>query len=166
MTKLLASMVKRKPVLISLGLLALAAMTVALMPRAQADEREARNGDFHVTKECSAYTGAAGSYCTITFSNLPEIKVGSKVFYDQAAVDPATPEGGSVGLDSNVVLSVGTGDWAVGRCTLDPNYRGLCTFLDGTGLLSGFHARVAVSPTGGPNFVWDGTYSFTLERRR
>jgi hypothetical protein len=65
-------------------------------------------------------------------------------------------------------LDVGTGDWAVGRCTLDLNTGlGLCTFSDGTGKLTGFQARVNVSPF--PDFVnyhWDGTYSFSPEGDR
>lgn len=55
----------------------------------------------HLTKQCSEYTGLAGSFCTFTPSNLAAIKVGSKVFYDQAA---GTPMGL---LDSNVVLDAG-----------------------------------------------------------
>lgn len=117
-----------------------------------------RNGQLHVTKECSQYNYLAGGYCTITSSNLSEIKVGSKVFYDQAAGIPAGM------LDSNVLLSVGTGDWAVGRCTLDGTTGlGLCTFSDGTGPLTGFSARVVVTYTGGVDYSWDGTYSFSSE---
>jgi hypothetical protein len=143
-------------------LLAAAAVTIALMSRAaQAGEGNERKGDLHVTKECSAYTGLAGSYCTITSSNIPEITVGTKVFYDQAAGIPTGL------LDSNVVLDAGAGDWAVGRCTLDLGTgRGLCTFSDGVGPLAGFHARVDVSYSGGPNYRWDGTYSFSPEPHR
>jgi hypothetical protein len=114
-----------------------------------------RNGNLHVTKECSAYTGAAGSFCTITSSNIAEIKVGSKVFYDQAAGIPAGL------LDSNVILDAGNGNRAVGRCTVDlGTYKGLCTFSDGTGDLAELRARVNVSP--GPGvFYWEGKYSFT-----
>ncbi len=155
---------KKSVISISLGLLALgalAAITIPLVPRAvQADER---NGKLHVLKECPTYTGAAGQFCTITSSNLEEL-VGAMVFYDQAAVGlSGTPEGGYVFLDSNVVLYAGTGNWAVGRCTLDPTYHGLCTFSDGTGKFTGFHARVAVAPAGGVDFSWDGTYSFRPE---
>ena len=51
---------------------------------------------------------------------------------------------------SNVVFDAGSGDWAVGRCTLDfSTGLGLCTFSDGTGPLTGFHARVNLSPAGG-----------------
>jgi hypothetical protein len=120
----------------------------------------ARHGDLHVTKECSQYNGAAGSFCTITSSNLTRILVGSKVFYDQAA---GIPNGL---LDSNVVLDAGNGDRAVGRCTLDfSTGLGLCTFSDGTGRFTGFQARVEVSYLG-PDWAWDGTYRFTpLEDR-
>jgi hypothetical protein len=116
-----------------------------------------RNGDLHVTKECSQNTGLAGTFCTITSSNIPEIQVGAKVFYDQQAGIPAGM------LDSNVVLKVGVGDWAVGRCTLDGSTgRGICTFSDGVGPFAGFHARVNVTPpTDGKNWHWEGTYGFT-----
>jgi hypothetical protein len=115
-----------------------------------------RSGALHVTNECSQNTGMPGTFCTITSSNLPEITVGAKVFYDQAAGIPAGM------LDSNVVLHVGTGNWAVGRCTLDGSTgSGLCTFSDGVGPFTGFRARVDVSHSGGPNYRWDGTYSFS-----
>jgi hypothetical protein len=115
-----------------------------------------RNGDLHVTKECSQNNGKPGDFCTITSSNLAAIPLGTKVYYDQAYGIPAGF------LDSNVLLYVGTGNWAVGRCTLDPGTgHGLCTFSDGTGPLAGFKARVDVSPTGGVNYAWDGTYSFS-----
>ena len=38
-----------------------------------------RSGDLHLTKECSQYTGEAGSFCTITSSNIDEITAGTKV---------------------------------------------------------------------------------------
>ena len=113
------------------------------------------SGDLHVMKECSRSTGAAGSFCTITASNVEPIKVGSKVYYDQAAGTPAGL------LDSNVVLDAGAGNRAFGRCSLDLSTgAGLCTFSDGTGQFAGFHARIDVSYMGGPNYGWSGTYSF------
>jgi hypothetical protein len=114
----------------------------------------------HVTKECSEYTGAAGSFCTITSSNVGRIPVGTRVLYDQAA---GTPTGL---LDSNVVLDAGNGNRAVGRCTLDlATLLGLCTFSDGIGNLAGFHARVDVDCTLGCR--WDGAYGFAdLDRRK
>ena len=121
-----------------------------------------RSGSLHVTKECSQYTGAAGSFCTITASNFGPIKVNSKVYYDQAAGAPLGTGVPSGMLDSNVVLDAGGGNRAFGRCSLDlSNFTGLCTFLDGTGQFAGFQARVNVTPQGGPNFGWDGTYSFS-----
>jgi hypothetical protein len=116
----------------------------------------ARRGELHVMKECSQYNGTAGSFCTITSSNVTEILIGSRVYYDQAAGIPTGL------LDSNVVLDAGNGDRAVGRCTLDlSTYRGLCTFSDGTGQFTGFQARVEVSYLGTEfDFAWDGTYRF------
>jgi hypothetical protein len=108
----------------------------------------------HVTKNCLGYTGQAGSFCTISSSNLRAIPVGSKVFYFQALV-PSTGL-----LDSNIVLDAGSGNRAVGRCTLDlVTNLALCTFSDGTGELSGFHARVDGSGSFA-EYHWDGTYSF------
>ena len=40
-------------------------------------------------KECSQDHGNAGDYCTFTYSNFAAIKVGSKVFFDQATGIPA-----------------------------------------------------------------------------
>jgi hypothetical protein len=112
-----------------------------------------RNRELHVTKECSQDRGLAGDFCTITSSNLAEIKVGSKVFYDQPAGIPTGL------LDSNVVVDAGNGNRAVGRCTLDlTTGLGLCTFSDGLGQFSGFHARVDVDCRSGCR--WDGTYGF------
>jgi len=112
-----------------------------------------------VTKECSQYTGQAGSFCTITSANVKEIRVGSKVFYDQ-------PDGVPQGvIDSNVVLDAGRGNRAIGRCTVDDTTNlGLCTFSDGTGQFTGFHARVKVDCTSVCR--WDGTYGFNSEHPR
>ena len=48
-----------------------------------------RSGILHLTKECSQYTGEAGSFCTITSSNLNAIPVGTK----DVAVDAAGADG-------------------------------------------------------------------------
>jgi hypothetical protein len=122
--------------------------SVASVSASSAGRRE-----MHVTKECSQYTGTAGSFCTFTSSNLPEITIGSRVYYDQAA---GVPNGL---LDSNVVLDAGHGNRALGRCTLDlTTHLGVCTFSDGTGNLTAFHARVDVDCRSGCR--WDGTYGF------
>jgi hypothetical protein len=112
----------------------------------------------HIRKDCAQYTGQAGSSCTIVYSNISAIPVGSKVLYDQAANNP---EGL---LDSNIVLDAGNGNRAVGRCTLDlATGLALCLFFDGTGELTGFHARIKGTP--GPHaYLWDGIYSFAEQR--
>src|SRR5436305_11220662 len=136
------------------AILAMALLAGAVSVSAASD----RDGELHVTKECSQYTGQAGSFCTITSANIKEIRAGSKVFYDQ-------PDGVPQGLiDSNVVLDAGRGDRAIGRCTVDDTTNlGLCTFVDGTGQFSGFHARVMVDCR--TSCRWDGTYRFSSVRQ-
>jgi hypothetical protein len=65
-------------------------------------------------------------------------------------------------LDSNVILDAGSDNRAIGRCTFDLTTNlGLCTFSDGTGDLSGFHARINVDCTPGPSAcALNGTYGF------
>ena len=141
-----------------LPLVPVVALTLALSTGATSVSASDRNRPLRVTKECSEYTGAAGSFCTITSSNLGRIKVGSRVYYDQPVGIPAGL------LDSNVVLDAGNGNRAVGRCTLDlTTGLGLCTFSDGTGRFAGFNARVRVTPPASAedDWHWDGTYSFS-----
>ncbi len=108
-----------------------------------------------MTKECSQYNGTDGTFCTITSSNLAAIEVGLRAIY--ATVN------GFGDLDSDVVLDLpGPGNNAAfGHCTLTASVS-RCTFSGGTGKFTHFHATVAVSPyLGGPNWAWDGTYSFS-----
>jgi hypothetical protein len=114
----------------------------------------ARSGALHVTKECSQYDGQAGSFCTITSSNLKAIDVGSKIIYAQAA--------GAAGLDSDLVLYTGPGNSAFGHVTLSfGTLSGVVTFSGGTGRFSGFEASVTVTYNPNTNlWYWDGTYSF------
>jgi hypothetical protein len=120
-----------------------------------------KSGSLHVTKDCPEYTGLAGDHCTIASSDLAEIAVSSKIYYDQAAGIPAGL------LDSNVVLDAGSGDRAVDRCTLDGSTGlGLCTFSNGLGRLAGFTAEVKVSSLGGTLWAFDGTYRFNPESQR
>jgi hypothetical protein len=130
-------------------------LTLSLAAAATSPERK---GKLHLVKETSEYTGLPGSFATITFSNLAEIPVGSKIFYDQA-VDVPTGL-----LDSNIVLDAGNGNRAVGRCTTDlVTWIGLCTFSDGTGTMAGFHARLDVSLKSLELGTFDlrGSYGFT-----
>ncbi|MBE0610978.1 MAG: hypothetical protein IH609_16475 [Dehalococcoidia bacterium] len=136
----------------TLGLVGLA---LSLSPGA-ASASSPFSGELHVTKDCPAYTGQAGDICTITSSNLDAIAEGSTVTYARGVDAPALQ------LNSNIVLDDGAGNTAIGHCRLSlVTYLGQCTFSGGTGDLTGFHARVAVSYAGGTAFAWDGTYSFS-----
>ena len=147
--------------LVAATILSVAALAVAIAPSVSASSvsvASPRSGDLHVTKECSQYTGQADSFCTITSSNLNAIEVGSRVVYLEAA--------GSTGIDSDVVLVVGPGNYALGHCNLPfPSGPGLCTFSGGTGKFTHFHARVAVTPDSnfppGVGWDWNGTYRFS-----
>jgi len=146
--------------IVGLGLVAgFVALTLSLSTGATSvSASSAQNGQLHVTKECSQYTGVPGGFCSFTSSNLAEILIGSKIFYDQA---PDIPAGL---LDSNIVLDAGNGNRAFGRCTTDlVTWIGLCTLSDGVGTLAGFHARLDVSlkSLDFGTFNLRGTYHFT-----
>jgi hypothetical protein len=137
-----------------LGCAMVIAMAVGVAPLASATPR---SGVLHVTKECSHYTGLAGSYCTITSSNIPQIKVGSNVVYASAAGDP-TPDH----LNSDLIIDGPGNNTAYGNVVLDLSTgTGPVTFSGGTGVFTHFHAAAAVTPLGGVNYAWDGTYSFS-----
>ena len=114
------------------------------------------SGTLKVYKECSEYTGLAGSFCTIKSSNVKEIKAGSKVFYLQPK-----------SLTSNVILDPpGPGsDKAFGKCSLNKAGNGKCVFTRGTGILAGFHADLRVTHLGdasaSPFYYWEGPYSLS-----
>lgn len=138
-----------------LRLVVIAATTVALVAVAPAVMAASpRSGELHITKECSEFTGQPGAFCTITSSNINAIKAGSRVVYASALTFPTlnsditiVREGNSI-AHGHVVLDVQTG---IGTVTLS----------GGTGQFLGFEANVNVTPTGGLNFAWDGTYSFS-----
>lgn len=141
----------------SLRLLVVAAMTVSLVVLAPAVlAASPRSGDLYVTKECSEYTGAAGAFCTITSSNINAIKVGSRVVYAEAAdltlgtlnTDIVIVRQGNSIAYGHVVLNLVTG-------------AGTVTLSGGTGEFRGFSASVDVSYLGGPDWAWEGAYSFS-----
>jgi hypothetical protein len=116
-----------------------------------------RSGAFHVTKECSTYTGQAEDHCTVIASDLKAIEVGTRFVYEQAVVNGV--------LDSSVILDppAAGNNKAVGHCRLDlATGLGLCTFSGGTGKFTWFHGSADVScPTeSAPNCTVEGTYSF------
>jgi hypothetical protein len=115
-----------------------------------------RSGTFRVIKECSAYTGHAGNICTITSSTLKEIPVGSRIIYLVDAVFPS--------FDGDVRAEPpGPGNnTAYGHCIVRLDLgTGECIFSGGTGKFTWFHAHVFVSPLGGVDYEWNGTYSFS-----
>jgi hypothetical protein len=101
-----------------------------------------------------AVTGQAGSFCTITSSNLKAIDVGPKVIYTDAA--------GAAGHDSDIVLYTGPGNSAFGHVTLSfATLSGVVTLSGGTGQFRGIQASVIVTYNPATNlWYWDGTYSF------
>lgn len=139
---------------VAVSLLVVAASVLAVTASAQSGAgANHRVRPFHLTKECSQHSGGIGAYCTVTSSNLPAIRVGTRIFYAQAGA----PDGS---LDSDVILYAGPGNTATGHCAVDPTGSGRCTLSGGTGTLDGIRARVDVSHLGGPNFAWDGRYRF------
>jgi hypothetical protein len=135
-------------------LLALAAAgIVASVGSARGAHPTPRSGALHVTKECSEYHYRAGEFCTITASNIEQIKRGMRVIYLQAA----TPEG----LDSDLVLSAVHGrSAAYGHVVLGSTTSHIA-FSGGTGRFAGFRADATVSQDQMGLWHWDGTYSFS-----
>ena len=117
-----------------------------------------RSGALHVTKECSQYDGQAGSFCSITSSNLNTIKVGSRVVYASTAGNP-TPGV----LDSDMVIDGPGNNDAFGHVVLNlSTLSGVVTFSSGTGVFTHFHAGpLAVACPAFPDCSWDGPYIFT-----
>ena len=97
------------------SLLAVAASVLAVTASAQSGAgANDRTRPFHLTKECGPdYHGGIGAYCTVTSSNVPAIRVGTKIFYAQAGA----PDGS---LDSDVILYAGPRNTATGHCAVDP----------------------------------------------
>ncbi len=134
---------------------AFVAMTLSLSPGVAS--ATPRSGELHVTKECSEYDFTAGSFCTITSSNIEAIAVGSKVVYASAFGDPAAGF-----LDSDITLVVGPGNTALGHVFVDGSTgTGPGTLSGGTGKFTHFHASFAISVDSTGVWHWDGTYSFS-----
>jgi hypothetical protein len=127
---------------------------VALAALAPGVAGSPRSGELLVTKECSEYSGQAGSFCTFTSSNIKAIQSGDRIVYAEA-VGPGV-------LDTDVVIVAGPGNVAAGHCTLVfASLPGLCTFAGGTGIFTHFRASAAVSVDATGLWHWDGTYSFS-----
>ena len=136
----------------SFTLIAAIAVTAMVAGSAQATPR---SGALHVTKECSQYDFSAGSFCTITSSNIPQIKPGMRVVYRQAF--------GQSGLDSDLVIDGPGNNDAFGHVVLDPaTLTGVVTLSGGTGRFTNLDAGpLTVACPAYPACSWDGPYSFT-----
>jgi hypothetical protein len=122
-----------------------------------------RSGDLVFTKDCTGtWAGQAGGYCTITESNVEQIKVGSTVVYQQAA--------GLTSLDSDVIIHAPLSGKKVaahgkrvasGHCELAfDTFLGHCEFSGEQGQLKGFQASVDVTCVGAVCGL-EGTYAFS-----
>lgn len=137
--------------------LLLAISAAAVMATANPAAATRRSGTLHVTKECSQYDPtAAGSFCTITSSNIKAIKPGSKVVY----ASPADLDRGV--LDSDLVIEGPGHNAAFGHVVLDlATLSGVVTLSGGTGPFTRFHAGpITVACPDFPACTWEGPYSF------
>ena len=129
---------------VAISLVAVAASVLAVTASAQSGAANHGTRPLHLTKTCppSQMQGQIGGYCTVTSSNVPGIRVGTNIFYAQAA--------GLTSLDSDVILYAGPGNTATGHCALDfGTGLGRCTLSGGTRRLRGIRARVDVSHLAG-----------------
>ena len=136
-----------------------AAVSVGVAMTTSVSATSPRSGALHVTKECHDYHGLAGEHCTIKSSNIPQIKVGSKVVTASAAGYPTPGQS-----NSDLIIDGPGNNTAYGHVVLDLSTGTGIVMLSGeTGEFKHFHARVAVSPIDPPPYyyAWDGTYSFS-----
>ena len=138
-----------------LRLVVIVAITVALVAAAPGVSAVSpRDGELHVTKECSEFTGQPGGFCTITSSNINAIKAGSRVVYASGLTPPT--------LDSDITIVRDGQSIAYGHVHLSLlTGTGTVTLSGGTGQFPGFEATVVVTCPGGPNCSWDGSYRFS-----
>ena len=67
------------------GVVLLAALGFSVSAASSQNQAPRGTKAFHATKDCSGFTGVVGSFCTFRSSNVKALKVGSKIFYFQAA---------------------------------------------------------------------------------
>lgn len=135
-----------------IGVVAIAGAALVVTAGA-AGHSAARSGALHLTKECSEYDGTAGSFCTITSSNVTTIKRGTRVVYREAPGDGV--------LDTDITLSSGHGVSASGHVVLNlATAKGAVTLSGGTGRFKRFQVDAVVSVDKAGIWHWDGTYRF------
>ena len=141
--------------------LVLAIAVAGIMATAGPAAATRRSGTLHVTKECSHYDPTtAGSFCTITSSNINAIKAGSRVVYASAA-DLAHGV-----LDSALRIDGPGNNNAYGHVRLDlSSLSGVVRLRGGTGVFRHFHAGpIVVACPHFPACSWDGPFRFTRPR--
>jgi hypothetical protein len=140
--------------------LALAVAAAGIVATAGTATPTERSGALHVTKECSEYDPTtAGSFCTITSSNIKAIRAGMRVVYASAADLTAGV------LDSDLVIDGPGHNTAFGHVVLDLHtLSGVVTLSGGTGRFTRFRAGpIAVACPAFPACSWDGPYSFSAQ---
>ena len=109
----------------------------------------------HMVKDCRTYNGVAPTYCTVTMSNLPEVPIGTKIWYTGPVLT------NNLFLSSNVTFEPQDGSSATGYCIFETkSSKGLCTFWDGSGRLAGFTAVIDVSIDAAGLWHFDGEYYY------
>ncbi len=136
-------------------ILVFAIAITALMASAISVSASSSPHALHMTKDCSANTGIAPTYCTVKASSLKAIPPRAKVWY----LGPVLTD--AYFLSSNIKIDAWHGNTATGYCQVDAREStGICTFWKGTGTLTGFHAVLQVSIDDKGLWHWDGTYYF------
>jgi len=117
-----------------------------------------RGGAFHAVKECTGFTGASGSFCEFSESNVKAIPKGSRFYYQDPPLNVFSPAGTDVILD---VPGPGNNQ-AFGHCAMNlATSVGLCAFSGGTGKFTHFHASLVVSNPQGLSWDLNGSYSYS-----
>jgi hypothetical protein len=112
-------------------------------------------GIAQILLDCTNYTGAAGSSCTVSSSNIEEIPVRTVLYHLQAAnIVPGL-------LDTSIVYDAGNGNRMSGHCTTDlVSSIGVCLIMYGSGDLAGIEGYLDIAPVSPPAFSATGPYHF------
>jgi hypothetical protein len=108
---------------------------------------------FSLSQNCDEWTSGVPSFCTVTESNVPALKKGTRVLY-------YVPVNNKIEFSSNnVVLDDGAGNTALGNCIVDYDAsKGMCAFYAGNGSLLSFTAIAEVSVDDNQVWHWNGSY--------
>jgi len=139
-----------------------AATVLALAVVAPATLAAAPTHPLHLVKDCSTFLGTTPSFCIVSSSGFSQLPAGTKVWYKGPVLQD------TLFLSSNVLLDTEHGSTATGYCIFEARLQGdaraptgLCSFWEGTGALTGFHAIVDVTIDESQEFHWDGVYYYS-----